>query len=83
MSEREKLLKKISVAQFAAWELHIYLDTHPFDRSAREMHDKYSKETAMLKKEFESNYGPLTAKNAEGTEWLSDPWPWDYQGGCD
>ena len=31
MTEREALLKKISTYQFAAYDLQLYLDTHPDD----------------------------------------------------
>ena len=29
MSEQERLMRQISAYQFSAWELHIFLDTHP------------------------------------------------------
>ena len=36
MTEREKLLKQLSALQFASWELHLYMDTHPYDKDAME-----------------------------------------------
>ncbi len=83
MSERKKLMCKLSATQFAAWELHMYLDTHPCDRTANEMFRKYTDEAQMLRKEFEKKYGPLTPSNSENADWLNDPWPWENQGGCD
>lgn len=83
MSERKKLLQKLSAVQFAAWELHMYLDTHPCDRTANEMFRKYTDETAVLRDMYESKYGPLTASVSENADWLNDPWPWETQGGCD
>lgn len=79
MNEREKLLSAIQISQFAAWELHVYLDTHPCDRAASEMHKKYSAETEALKKQYEKKYGPLVSANSDNADWLSDPWPWDYK----
>ena len=29
MSEQEALRRRISAVQFAAWELHLFLDSHP------------------------------------------------------
>ena len=83
VSEREKLLKKVSVAQFAAWELHMYLDTHPCDRTANEMFRKYTSEARALKREYEEKYGPLTIQNSEEADWLYNPWPWETERGCD
>lgn len=81
MNERKKLLLRLSASQFALWELHLYLDTHPCDRTAAEMCEKYSTETAALKKEYEEKYGALSSGNCENCRWLSDPWPWDVERG--
>lgn len=80
MSKRESLLRQLSSAQFALWELHIYLDTHPTDLEAISLHEKYEKKLAVLKKEFEANFGPLTPTVGEGVNWLQDPWPWEAEG---
>ena len=83
MDERKKLLNKISVAQFAAWELHLYLDTHPCDRSASEMFEKYTNETMLLKKQYEQKFGPLTVSSSNEADWLESPWPWENERSCD
>lgn len=83
MVERNRLLRKLQAAQFAAWELHVYLDTHPCDKAANEMLQKYTREAQMLKAEFEQKYGPLTVADSNDVDWLCDPWPWENQGGCD
>ena len=83
MAERNKLLRKLQAAKFAAWELHLYLDTHPCDKAANEMFRKYTNEAKMLKKEFEDRFGPLSITNSNEADWLCDPWPWDFQGSCD
>lgn len=81
MNERYKLLRKLSAAQFAAWELHLYLDTHPCDEAAISLFKKYSEEEASLKKEFEQKYGTLKISAENSEEWLNNPWPWDITGG--
>ena len=78
-----KLLREISAVSFAAWELHLYLDTHPCDEKAIEMHKKYSERAIELKNEYEECYGPLTHKSGSGCVWIKDPWPWEYtECGC-
>lgn len=83
MSHREKLLRSLSAAQFALWELHLYLDTHANDMEALSLHEKYEVRYARLKQEYEASYGPLMPTKGEGLRWLNDPWPWDVQGGDD
>ena len=73
-----KLLREISAVSFAAWELHLYLDTHPCDEKAIEMHRKYTERATELKKEYEECFGPLTHKSGSGYVWIKDPWPWEY-----
>ena len=82
MTEREKLCRRLSEAEFAAHELHIYLDTHPFDSSAAAAAQKYDNFSAELRREFESKFGPLTAgDDGNRWAWISDPWPWNNEEG--
>ena len=84
MSPREALLSKISVARFAAWELHIYLDTHPKDKQALKRFEQYQTQANQLTAEFEEKYGPLTAGDTFGDsswDWINAPWPWECQEG--
>lgn len=84
MTDREALKRKISMAQFAAFELHLFLNTHPDNQEALEKFRKYSEKTETLTKEFEANYGPLSSSSAEGNrwEWINDPWPWEEEANC-
>ena len=83
MNKKEKLLRSLSSVQFALWELHMYLDTHPNDMEAITLHEKYEKKYLELKRNYEENYGPLTPTVGEGISWLQNPWPWDVCGGDD
>ena len=80
--EEQSLLRKISSAQFAAWELHLFLDTHPNNSEARKKYNEYVEKTAMLVKEYEDKYGPLRAsnQNMDKWKWVNDPWPWETEG---
>ena len=53
MNERNKLLKKLSAAQFAVWELHLYLDTHPCDQNAVALCKKHEAEERKKREEDE------------------------------
>lgn len=80
MSEHENLLLKLSSAQFALWELHLYLDTHPTSREAMTACEKYKKQYSELKALYEKTYGPLEAPNCKEAEaWLNEPFPWEYK----
>lgn len=81
MTEREALLRKLSTAQFAAWELHIYLNTHPDDPQAVKKFKKYTGEARALTDEYETIYGPLSSEQSDGSSWIKDPWPWENAGG--
>ena len=78
-----KLIREISAVEFAAWELHLYLDTHPCDEKALEMQRKYVKRAKELREEYAECYGPLNYKEGSGLEWVKNPWPWEYMKECD
>lgn len=75
---RNKLLKELSAVQFAAWELHLYLDTHKCDEKAMEMHKKYVERAKELTAEFEECFGPLNHESGSGAAWIKNPWPWEF-----
>jgi len=80
MTNREKLLRNLSQVQFALWELHLYLNTHPADMEAIALHEQYEVKFRKLRAEFEEKYGPLSPVTGEGVDWLKNPWPWDIEG---
>lgn len=78
MTERERMLRRLSAVEFAAHELHIYLDTHPNDTSAGAALNEYEKQAAQLRKEYEEKFGPLTpGDDGNRWAWIADPWPWN------
>ena len=82
MNNRENALLRLSAVQFSAWELHMYLDTHPNDELATKRYRKYKSEYEALLADFEQKYGPVTL-TSNTNAWLSDPWPWDIIKECD
>lgn len=79
MTEREALLKKLSAQEFAALELHLYLDSHPGDLSTAAKLAEFKEKAKFLRREYEEKYGPLSMKEkgANRWAWISNPWPWD------
>lgn len=74
---QNKILKELSAVQFAAWELHLYLDTHKCDEKALEMHKKYVERAKELIDEYEECFGPLNYMSGSGEAWIKNPWPWE------
>ena len=74
---KDKLLKRLSAAQFAMYELRLFLDTHKDDKEANAMYEKYQSKYDSLKKEYEEQFGPLSLNGNNSDEWLKDPWPWE------
>lgn len=72
-------MRRINAYQFALWELHIYLDTHPNDCQAGQKHDEYSKVLAELVAQYETAYGPINENPHEANRWawIASPWPWE------
>lgn len=86
MTEREKMLRKLSAAQFAAWELNIFLDTHPNNTEALASYKKYKRRADELAEEFVNRFGPLQAGDVYGDtrfDWVNAPWPWELEGECE
>lgn len=79
MTEQESLMRKIDANDFAMWELHIYLDTHPGDCKAAAKLEEYKKETADMTEKYENAYGPIneTTTTTNRWAWIAEPWPWE------
>ncbi len=81
MTEREILMRKIATNDFALVDLHLFLDTHPNNRQIAEKIREYEIKSSILRKEYESKYGPITPRDENGNRWawISAPWPWDIK----
>lgn len=79
MTERNRLLRRLATFDFAVTELHLFLDTHPNNKEIQQKLDSYMAKAAILRKEFEEKYGPITVRQQDGNNygWISDPWPWN------
>ncbi len=80
--DRAELLKQIQCYNFAAYDMLLYLDTHPKDKKAFEMFQELVGKTNELKCMYEKEFGPLSQFAAAGQSsfnWLDNPWPWEKE----
>lgn len=79
MNEREAMARRIYAVEFACWELHLFLDTHPGSCDAARKLEEYQARAKKLRCEFEEKYGPIgeTPQDASRWAWIRDPWPWE------
>lgn len=78
--DKTEMLKQIQRYNFSAYDMLLYLDTHPKDKKAFSMFRQLVEKTNKLKREYEKEHGPLTAFNAAKFDeftWLDSPWPWE------
>lgn len=78
---QNNLRHRLMMLRFSMWDLHLYLDTHPCDKTAAELLEKYKEKYLCVLKEYECAYGPLSPAGGHGKDWLKGPWPWDNRAG--
>jgi spore coat protein JB len=81
MMDRRQMLWQMTADQFAAFDVQLYLDTHPHDRNALSLFNKYQRSHQRARREFENMYGPLTtdAETGDSWRWVDNPWPWERE----
>lgn len=75
---RDELLKIITVLDFFAIDLHLYLNTHPTDREAIQKYNTVVKRAKELREQYEKQFGMLMPNTPSGYpwQWIEEPWPW-------
>lgn len=80
---REKLLNKLTMLDFMATDLHLYLDTHPCDEEAINKYNETIKEANDVRCEYEDLFGSLcsfrSVSNEKRFNWIDSPWPWQKE----
>lgn len=73
-------MEELQAVDFVLVELTLYLDTHPNDYEAIQQFNHLAKQRALLKKQFESQFGPLqqfgNSYSGYPWNWNEVPWPW-------
>ena len=61
---------------FAAWEMRLYLDTHPDDRQAMAAYWNFCSQAPCR-----GNYACLSGRECtyDRWNWIDDPWPWEAE----
>lgn len=84
MNEKEMLLRRLSALDFAIWELHIFLNTHPNNTQALKQYNDYNEKRMVLQEEYEQKFGPLPFEcrsDEQKWTWVNSPWPWENEKG--
>ena len=81
--ELHELEKKLYSLDFAAVDLHLYLNTHPHDRAALEEYNRVIALAKEARAEYEKQVGPLYSFRSPSNEhewsWLSEYSPWEKE----
>ena len=84
-NNKDSALRKLMAADFAAFELQLFLDTHPDDKQALELFTEVSATAQSMILDYENMYGPLKAGSSPNEipfMWVDDEydWPWVKMG---
>lgn len=76
---RKAMIRRVQIEDFALFEAHLFLDTHPTDADAQAYYRKHLAQAKAAREEYEAKYGPLEATSYTGGNWnwIDDPWPWE------
>jgi len=84
--DRSTLLKQLTILDFMALDLQLYLNTHPTCQDALNMYNDCIKNANTARTTYEQRYGPLTAFRSDGQadadtgwKWADEPWPWQAE----
>lgn len=88
--EQKQLLCHINAVSFAAYDVMLFLDTHPDCQEAIDYYCQMMDERKKAMTEYQKKYEPLVAEgactcgcndNGNTWTWATTPWPWE-RGAC-
>ena len=77
---REEMMRMLMAYDFAAIDMHLYLNTHPSDQRAVSMYNQYVQNALQLRNSYQSKYGPLLMNHFTSKvpwQWTENPFPWE------
>lgn len=80
MNEREKMLHRIQMYDFALLDCALFLDGHPREANALAFYSEAKRRYDEAVAAYEEKYGPLSLKRVDDKtkwRWIEDPWPWE------
>lgn len=82
MTDREMLLKRLQVCDFALNDAALFLDVNPEDEQALAYYKKYQAMREQAHKDYVAKYGPIKHNDYDGGPrwtWVDNPWPWQNE----
>ena len=81
---RAQQLLEVLRLEFMAWDLRLFLDTHPNCQEAQEAFGNLLERARQARQGYESQYGPLNWTSSQGEsgqdgDWTQGPWPWQRE----
>lgn len=80
---RDDLLKRLTILDFLAVDLQLYLNTHPDDIEAIDKYNSVIKEADTIRAMLEKVDGPIYSfrsySNSDEFTWIDNPWPWEKE----
>ncbi|MCD8089536.1 MAG: spore coat protein CotJB [Clostridiales bacterium] len=80
--DADKLLKQLTMLDFMAVDLALYLNTHPDDREIIEKYNQAVEEGDRLRCLYEDKIGPIYSYRSVSDKnrftWINCPWPPSY-----
>lgn len=64
---------------FMAWELRLYLDTHPNDKKALEAYRKVCEKLDSCVGACDTMQNCMKGCDMSHWTWIDDPWPWQTE----
>jgi len=80
--ERDELLKDLTILDFMAVDLGLFLNTHENDREALLTYNSIIERADRVRQTYEKMYGPLCSFRSYGGDywrWPEEPWPWEEE----
>lgn len=78
----DKVLEKLTLLDFLAVDLALYLNTHPDDKRTIEKYNAVVEEADKLRAFYEDNVGPLYSFRSGSDEryfsWIDNPQPYEW-----
>ncbi len=75
------LLEELTILDFMAVDLGLYLDTHPEDTEAIKQYNVVVSNADKIRTQYEKQHGPLcsfrSGSNSSMFTWIDCPWPWE------
>jgi spore coat protein JB len=78
--DQERMLRELQAAEFAAFDMHLYLNTHPNDFRAIGLYNNFARRSQAVKNAYQRQFGLLVSPgpSAFPWQWIQGPWPWEY-----